>query len=97
MEQLVAYKQRPGVVEALVTIASSRYSGTPSGRQLRDVAGDVPTLMIWGADDRMIPPPAPEAIVREGVSLRVLPRCGHMAHVEAADAVNRLIEEFLPR
>jgi len=97
VEQLVAYKQRPGVVEALVTIASSRYSGTPSGRQLRDVAGDVPTLMIWGADDRMIPPPAPEAIVREGVSLRVLPRCGHMAHVEAADAVNRLIEEFLPR
>jgi pyruvate dehydrogenase E2 component (dihydrolipoamide acetyltransferase) len=97
VEQLVAYKRRPGVVEALVAIASSRYTGTPSGRQLRDVAGDVPTLMIWGADDRMIPAPAPEAIEREGVSLRVLPGSGHMVHVEAADAVNRLIEDFLPR
>jgi pimeloyl-ACP methyl ester carboxylesterase len=45
----------------------------------------------------MIPPPASEAIVREGVALRVLPGCGHMVHVEAADAVNRLIEDFLPR
>ena len=95
--QLVAYKQRPGVVEALTKIASSRYAGTPSGRQLRDVAGDVPTLMIWGSEDRMIPPPAPETVVRAGVEMRVLPGCGHMAHVEAADAVNRLIEEFLPR
>ena len=95
--QLVAYKQRPGVLEALMQIASSRYAGTPSGRQLREVAGDVPTLMIWGADDRMIPPPAPETLVRGGVELRVLPGCGHMAHVEAADAVNRLIDEFLSR
>jgi pyruvate dehydrogenase E2 component (dihydrolipoamide acetyltransferase) len=95
--QLIAYKQRPGVLEALTKIASSRYAGTPSGRQLRDVAGDVPTLMIWGAEDRMIPPPAPETVVREGVEMRVLPGCGHMAHVEAADAVNRLVGEFLSR
>ena len=95
--QLVAYKQRPGVVEALTKIASSRYAGTPSGRQLRDVAGDVPTLMIWGSEDRMIPPPPPETVVRDGVEMRLVPGCGHMAHVEAADAVNRLITEFLPR
>ena len=45
----------------------------------------------------MIPPPAPGTILRQGVALQLLPHCGHMVHVEAADEVNRLIEQFLPR
>jgi len=97
LEQAVAYKQRPGVAEALTKIASSRYGGTPSGRQLRDVAGCVPTLMLWGVTDAVIPPPAPGDFVREGVLIRVLPRSGHMVQVEAADEVNRLIDDFLVR
>lgn len=95
LAQLVAYKQRAGVIDALAKIASSRYAGTPSGGQLRDVAGAVPTLMIWGVADQMIPAPAPGAFVRDGVLVRVLPQCGHMAHVEAADEVNRIVLDFL--
>lgn len=97
LQQAAAYKQREGVGEALAKIASSRYAGTPSGRQLRDIAGSVPTLMIWGVADAVIPPPAPGEFVREGVLVRVLPGCGHMVQIEAADEVNRLIEDFLPR
>jgi len=95
LDRMVAHKQRPGAVEALMKIASSRYSGTPSGRQLRDVAGAVPTLMIWGLEDRMIPPPAPGEFARAGVLVRVLPHAGHMVQVEAADEVNRLVSDFL--
>ena len=93
--RLVAHKRRAGATEALAKIASSRYAGTPSGRQLRDVAGTVPTLMIWGVDDRMIPAPAPGDLVRPGVLIRVLPRAGHMVQVEAADAFNELVADFL--
>lgn len=95
VERLVAYKRRPGVTEALAKIASNRYAGAPSGRQLREIAGTVPTLMIWGVDDRMIPAPAPGEIVRPDVLIRVLPRAGHMVQVDAADAFNELVADFL--
>jgi pyruvate dehydrogenase E2 component (dihydrolipoamide acetyltransferase) len=95
--RLVAHKRRAGATEALAKIASSRYAGTPSGRQLRDVAGTVPTLMVWGAEDRMIPAPAPGEVAREGVHVCVLPGAGHMVQLEAADEVNRLIADFLRR
>lgn len=95
LEQAVAFKRRDGVVEALVKIASSRYGLTPSGRTLREVAGTVPTLAIWGAADAIIPPPVD--FERPGVELHVLPGCGHMVQVEAADEVNRLIDAFLRR
>jgi pyruvate dehydrogenase E2 component (dihydrolipoamide acetyltransferase) len=95
LERLTQYKDRAGTTEALTRIASSRYTGTPSGRQLRDVAGSVPTQMIWGAEDRMIPSPAPGELAREGVQVRVLPDCGHMVQLEAAGEVNRLLVDFL--
>lgn len=95
LQQALDYKRRDGVVEALTKIASSRYGGTPAGRQLRDVAGSVPTLVVWGADDVVIPPPEPALLAREGVELHVLPGRGHMVQVEAAEEVNRLIEALL--
>lgn len=97
VERLVAYKHRPGVSDALAKIASNRYAGTPSGRQLREIAGTVPTLLVWGVDDRMIPAPAPGDIVRPDVLIRVLPRAGHMVQVEAAGAFNELVVDFLRR
>jgi pyruvate dehydrogenase E2 component (dihydrolipoamide acetyltransferase) len=97
VQQLVASKQRAGAVEALVRIASSRYGGTPSGRSLRDLAGAVPTLILWGAADTIVPPPTAEELARDGVSVCVLPDRGHMVQVEAADEVNRLIGDFVGR
>jgi pyruvate dehydrogenase E2 component (dihydrolipoamide acetyltransferase) len=95
LDRLAAYKRRPGATDALATIASNRYAGTPSGRQLREVVGTVPTLLVWGVDDRMIPAPAPGEFVPPRILLRVLPRAGHMVHVEAADEFNELLVEFL--
>jgi len=95
LERLLAYKRRPGATEALATIASNRYAGTPSGRQLREVVGSVPTLLVWGVDDRMIPAPAPGEFVPPRVMARVLPGAGHMVQVEAADAFNELLVAFV--
>jgi len=97
IEQLLRPKQRAGAAEALARIAGSRYSGTPSGGPLRDVAGRVPTLVIWGAEDAVIPPPAPAEFAAPGVELHVLSGRGHMVQIEAAGEVNRLIEAFLER
>jgi len=60
-----------------------------------DVAGTVPTLVIWGADDAVVPPPATGEFARDGVSVHVVPRAGHMVQVEAADEFNRLVGDFL--
>jgi pyruvate dehydrogenase E2 component (dihydrolipoamide acetyltransferase) len=97
IESVVVYKQREGVVEALTKIASSRYGGTPSGSSLREVVGLVPTLVIWGLEDAVIPPPPPGEFKDAGVEVHVLPGCGHMVQEEAADEVNRLIDAFLRR
>jgi pyruvate dehydrogenase E2 component (dihydrolipoamide acetyltransferase) len=97
VQQLVVSKQRAGAVEALARIASSRYGGTPSGRALREVAGSVPTLILWGAADTIVPPPPAEELARDGVLVHVLPGRGHMVQVEAADEVNRLIGDFVGR
>lgn len=95
VQRFVDWKQRPGVIGALARIASSRYPGTPSGRALAELAGVVPTLMVWGAQDAVIPAPAPGELTRAGVRVEVLPHAGHMVQVEAADDVNRLLDTFL--
>jgi pimeloyl-ACP methyl ester carboxylesterase len=45
----------------------------------------------------MIPAPAPGDIVRPGLRIRVLPRAGHLVQVEAAEAFNDLVADFLRR
>jgi pimeloyl-ACP methyl ester carboxylesterase len=45
----------------------------------------------------MIPAPAPGDIVRPDVLIRVLPQAGHMVQLEAAEAFNELVADFLRR
>jgi len=97
VEDMQKYKRLDGVTEALTKIASSRFGGTSSGGELRDVVGRVPTLIIWGGQDAIIPAPAVDALDGGNVELHVLPQHGHMVQVEAAGEVNRLIDEFLSR
>ena len=95
LEHTLRYKRTEGVSEALAKIAGSRFRGTSSGGQLRDVVGRVPTLIIWGAQDAIMPPPDPAAFAGDNVRFHVLPGSGHMVQLEAAAEVNRLIDAFL--
>ncbi len=59
----------------------------------QDWAPSVPVQLIWGAEDKIVPPPASESIP-PGIPFHLLPGAGHMPHVEAASRVNALIGSF---
>jgi len=72
----------------------------------RAVAGDfreilpnvkVPTLLIWGDDDKRSPLSCGEAM-REaipGARLVVIPNAGHVSNMEQPEAFNVAVREFL--
>ena len=59
----------------------------------------VPTLVITGADDTLIPPTESETLVRaiRGAQLRVIPHAGHLVAFEQPDEFNHLLMEWLNR
>jgi pimeloyl-ACP methyl ester carboxylesterase len=57
----------------------------------------VPTLVLWGADDKFLPSRYAE-LWRErvpGAKVELIPQCGHLPHVEKADATAKKILGFL--
>lgn len=60
---------------------------------------NVPTLVVWGAEDRIIPPDAGrrihEAII--GSRLEIVPECGHLPHVEKSEEFSNLVRTHLSR
>lgn len=58
---------------------------------------EVPTLVIWGEDDRFLLPGLTEGIDEwvPDVRVEILAGCGHWTPQEAAGDVNRLIREFI--
>jgi pimeloyl-ACP methyl ester carboxylesterase len=83
--------------------AAARYSWSPRlfnpklERWLHRI--DVPTHIVWGREDRVIPPPYAEALQRliSGASLATLPDCAHLPHVEQPHAFAREVEQFVRR
>ena len=57
----------------------------------------VPTLLVWGADDRLFPPDYAFAFQQliPGAKTVVLPQCGHLPHVEHGDAFAAELESFI--
>lgn len=56
----------------------------------------VPTLIVWGENDRLFPPAYGEAWHKAiaGSRLAVLPRCGHLPIQEQPDMFAALVSEF---
>jgi len=56
-----------------------------------------PTLVVWGKDDRIIPPECGERYQRtiRGARLEVLSQCGHHPHLEKTEQFVGLVREFL--
>ena len=57
----------------------------------------VPTLVLWGADDKFLPSRYAE-LWRErvpGAKVELIPRCGHLPHIEKADMTADKILGFL--
>ncbi len=92
INDLLAFKRIDGVTAALRTTRDAFAPGGAQAEVMRDVAGGVPTLVIWGADDKIVPASHAENLP-EGVEGTVLDGQGHMVQMEAASEVNRLIDE----
>ncbi|HJV69693.1 alpha/beta hydrolase [Ideonella sp.] len=57
----------------------------------------LPTLVIWGGRDRLIPPPIGQNFTRDiaGSRLVVFPALGHVPHEEDPEATVSVVKEFL--
>ncbi len=57
---------------------------------------DVPTLLVWGAHDRLFPPDYALAFQKliPGAKLAIIPDCGHLPHVEQRGAFMVALENF---
>jgi pimeloyl-ACP methyl ester carboxylesterase len=58
---------------------------------------DVPTLLIWGADDRLFPTDYAFAYQRliPGSEVEIIPQCGHLPQVEQTADFVAAVEDFL--
>jgi pimeloyl-ACP methyl ester carboxylesterase len=58
---------------------------------------DRPALILWGEEDRIIPPAYGEAFRRTipGARLEMIAHAGHLPHVERSDLVMKSIERFI--
>jgi pyruvate dehydrogenase E2 component (dihydrolipoamide acetyltransferase) len=96
VDEVLKYKRIDGVDEALRAIAAGAFA---EGRQrvvIADRLGDldVPVLVVWGREDRIIPAAHAEGSP-EGAQVHVLDGRGHSPHMEAAGDFNRILEGFL--
>ena len=60
---------------------------------------DVPTHIVWGEDDRLIPPAYGAALKDRiaGASLATLPDCAHLLHYEQPQAFANEVSQFIRR
>ena len=96
VEDVLRYKRLDGVAAALETIARAWF---PDGHQALDLlpalaALSVPVQLIWGSDDRIIPPAHAEALAGK-LPVHIVNDAGHLPHMEKSGEVIRLIARFI--
>jgi pyruvate dehydrogenase E2 component (dihydrolipoamide acetyltransferase) len=93
VEDVLRYKRLDGAQAALERVAAAWF---PTGAQHAGGAAmpDVPTQIIWGRDDRIIPLAHAEALMGR-VPVHIIDGAGHLPHMEKSGEVNRLIAGFL--
>ena len=89
-EQMEPALQSPALADAMRTLV---------GYDIRDRLGEieVPTLIVWGRNDRVVPVAAADGYRRRipGSELVIFERTGHLPQLERPARFNRLVDEFL--
>ena len=59
----------------------------------------MPTHIVWGKDDKVIPPAYADAFKAgiAGASVATLPDCAHLPHIEQPQAFAREVSQFIGR
>jgi len=91
VEDLLKYKRLDGVPQTLRELASALFEGGKQQRILADElqAASVPVLVLWGAEDAVLPAAHASAVPRARVA--IIDGVGHMAMLEASGKVNDAI------
>ncbi len=92
-ENVVPALDSPGYYDALTTLW-----GYDIRHRLEEIG--VPTLIVWGRQDRVVPVPAALSYkkrIGDNAELEIFDRCGHVPQIERPERFNRLLERFLAR
>jgi pimeloyl-ACP methyl ester carboxylesterase len=89
----------PGAAEAFAAMAAYIASGRSDEGILDGLArlGGLPILIVWGADDQLIPITVGQAAAERlaGSRLEPIENAGHLPYYERADQFNPLVLQFL--
>jgi pyruvate dehydrogenase E2 component (dihydrolipoamide acetyltransferase) len=98
LDDLLKYKRLDGVGEALAALGGSLFANgrqeEQPGRRLAETGK--PVLVIWGAQDKIIPA-SHAGNAPAGAVVKVFDDAGHMSQMEKANEVNGLLKEHFSR
>lgn len=62
-------------------------------------AAQRPTLLIWGANDRVVPLSSGRQLAEcfPNAELKIIPNCGHLPYEETPEAFNRIVLDYLDK
>lgn len=94
VDDLLKYKRLDGIEPLLTSLGDSLFANGKQSEQpglkLPASSSAMPILVIWGKDDRVIPV-SHAANAPTGSTVEIFDKVGHMAQLERANDVNRLI------
>ena len=91
--------ETPGVLEHVLRLLRTWNNDLGELRQLLPAVTHIPTLLIWGKEDQIVPQHsmAPLRACFEDVRVVMLEGAGHLPYEEVPDAFNRAVTGFLSR
>lgn len=96
VEDFQKYKRLEGASAAMSAIASQVMPGGKQSGDLRPALSGLstPKLVIWGSQDAILDPSAAGGLP-DTITVETIDGVGHLPQLEAADAVNALIEKHI--
>ncbi len=95
VEEVLRFKRLDGALEALTRIAARLHEGDRQRHAVRErfLALPMPRLVIWGAEDRILPSGHLEGLA-PAVEILRLEDCGHLPQIERPEQVCAALERL---
>lgn len=94
VEQVARNKRLDGADAALARIAAANFTREAPHVDLGALSQGMPVVVIWGAQDTIIPPTGLLQLPQH-VQAHRLSAVGHLPHIEAAETVNRILADHM--
>ncbi len=96
-ENAMRFHKIQGTSQVMLTITRKQFFDTLMEEIKTLGTMDVPTLIVWGREEKSIPLHTGEEMHRllKGSRLEILDQAGHCAHDDQAELFNQLVLDFL--